>query len=245
MYHSNPYGIVIGAGRLGTLLAIRSNSLLIPYRSLSVDSQTIDQLIKSYRPSYIICAFALTDLSFCQKNKDLAIKINSSDPSFIAERASHYGIYSLYLSSDYARNPLNIYGITKRLGERASFSSILRFNYFSRSHWLSNAISNRKNVKALSTNRFNPVHISTVVDACITLIDSRLAGRYSIGISTPISYYDLAIKLCEFFRVPISLVSKSCYIRTPYPYQYSSYIPPNLPVDKLRFLALNDEINKL
>lgn len=246
IYHKADHGLILGSGIVGNALASQIKANLVAYRSIRPFTEdSIDQLLETLNPSFVICAFGLTDVAKCELNKELAHEINAYHPSILAKSCTKKNIYSLYLSSDYAQNPICAYGISKHRGEQSTFSSVLRFNYFTHNHWLFSAIKNKETVNALRTNIFNPVSLDTVVESIIQIIKHRLLGTYNIGLATYISYFDLAVGVSNYYGQRQSLVIPIDSISLPYPYQYDTFIKPNLPFEHLNSLTLRDEISRL
>ena len=125
-----------GTGQLGkSLISCRPKNfeILTPNREqldLS-NSEEIRQIIKNESPDWVINGGAYTNVDKAELEKESAIKINSLAPKVFSETLHKTGGKLLQLSTDYVfdgnkktpylphdcKNPINIYGQSKALGE--------------------------------------------------------------------------------------------------------------------------------
>ncbi|MDD2328954.1 MAG: sugar nucleotide-binding protein, partial [bacterium] len=95
-----------------------------------LDANGIRDIIERMRPDVIVHSAALTDVDRCEREKDLACKINVEGTRAIAEAARKAGSYLVYISTDYVfdgqrglyreeeeTNPVSYYGRPKLQGE--------------------------------------------------------------------------------------------------------------------------------
>ena len=174
-----------------------------------------------------------------------AYEINYLIPKQLAEYCQASKIYSLHCSSDYANNPVNIYGYTKAMSERLPFSSILRFNYISKAHWLYQNICRGELSHLLSNNKFNPVSLNTVIETIIFFITEKISGIHNLGLTEACSYLDLGKEICKYLDVSQDLLISTTTIDIGYPYPYNSYLKPDLPQNCPHDFELPVEISKL
>jgi dTDP-4-dehydrorhamnose reductase len=97
------------------------------------DPDSIRSAIRAARPDLIVNAAAYTAVDKAESEPDLAMAINGTAPSIMAEEAKRLGAAMIHYSTDYvfdgtkaslyaeedAPNPLNVYGVTKLAGEQA------------------------------------------------------------------------------------------------------------------------------
>lgn len=106
---------------------------------ISVDRKTMDltqpamirQVIVGVKPDLIVNAAAYTAVDRAETEIELAISINGTAPTIMAEEAQRLGVFLIHVSTDYvfdgqknrpyteedAFNPINVYGQSKLLGE--------------------------------------------------------------------------------------------------------------------------------
>ena len=95
------------------------------------DPKRVNDVVKSFRPDWIVLAAAYTDVDGCESHKDLAFSVNRDGALNVAHAAKEAGARLLFLSSDYvfdgkktapyeiddARNPQSVYGRSKAEAE--------------------------------------------------------------------------------------------------------------------------------
>jgi dTDP-4-dehydrorhamnose reductase len=100
---------------------------------VDLQNQTeVEELLEDLQPEVVIHTAALTNVDVCEKRRSLAHEINVAATSYLAKCAEELGCRFIYISSDlvfdgqkgnYSEtdrpNPINYYGETKFLGEKA------------------------------------------------------------------------------------------------------------------------------
>jgi dTDP-4-dehydrorhamnose reductase len=94
------------------------------------DSDSVDALFGSVSPAVVILCAALTNVEFCQNNRDAAWKINVTGPQNVARACKKCGAKLVFFSSDYvfdgaagpysetdAPHPISVYGESKLAAE--------------------------------------------------------------------------------------------------------------------------------
>jgi dTDP-4-dehydrorhamnose reductase len=122
-------------GQLGHELAevLKQEDLLLSKRpEHDITDEKITTQIQDFRPDIVIHAAAYTDVDGCEKNRDLAHRVNAIGTHYVAMGAEKCGAKLIYLSTDYVFNgrnrkpyeetddphPINVYGQTKWEGEQ-------------------------------------------------------------------------------------------------------------------------------
>ena len=110
---------------------------------------SIKETINKVKPSVIINCAAYTAVDLAEKEKDLATKINGEAVEVIAKEAEKLGAILVHYSTDYVFNgngseawhedsptdPINTYGHSKLLGERAALKHCSKAYVF-RTQWV-------------------------------------------------------------------------------------------------------------
>jgi len=113
---------------------------------------SLRRTIADLRPSIIINAAAYTAVDLAEEEPDYAQMVNGNAPGIMAEEAKKLGALLIHYSTDYVfdgskrepyletdqPNPLNTYGMTKLIGERAIESSGANYLIF-RISWVYSA----------------------------------------------------------------------------------------------------------
>ncbi len=113
------------------------------------DAQALRERVRHHQPRWIVNAAAYTAVDKAEQEQALAHAINGQAPGVLAEEAARLGAGLVHYSTDYVFNgrstipyvetdptdPLSVYGLTKRDGERAVQASGARHLLF-RSSWV-------------------------------------------------------------------------------------------------------------
>ena len=96
-----------------------------------MDSKSIENVINNVSPNVIIHCAAQRDPEICEKNHDIALKLNVEAAKTLTQFAKKNNSKIIYISTDYvfdgrnppyttndSPNPLNFYGESKYLGEK-------------------------------------------------------------------------------------------------------------------------------
>jgi dTDP-4-dehydrorhamnose reductase len=174
------------------------------------------------KPDVIINAAAYTNVEKAEEEEELANIINGSSPKVMAEAAHSIGCPLIHLSTDYVfddqvkgpksidvkPNPLNAYGRSKLLGEKAIQESgciyiILRTSWIFSSHG-SNFVKSVLNVsktnnilRVVSDQIGGPTSAKELAKTCLNIAhrvvkDSSLKGIYHYSGSPDISWSSFA-----------------------------------------------------
>lgn len=101
------------------------------------DATAVRDVIGRLRPDVIVHGAAMTAVDLCESAKELAWKINVEGTRAVADAARKGGARMVYISTDYVfdgtkcgpytpedqPNPLNVYGLTKREGEKITLDT--------------------------------------------------------------------------------------------------------------------------
>lgn len=181
----------------------------------------IEERIKEIKPTSIIHLAAITDVDLCEKNPDLAKKVNAEGTKNIVLIAKKYNIPLVYISTSavfdgkilsdngYSEkdtpNPANIYAKTKFLGEKVIKENLKKY-IIVRGAWMIgggkkekkfisyvfNKIKNEKTLHAVN-DRFGTL---TYAKDLLSFIKDRLNneefGLYHFGSTGMCSRYDIA-----------------------------------------------------
>jgi len=169
---------------------------LIPFTLADFDITDLDRTVRAVKqagPDLLIHPAAYTDVDGCEKDPELALRVNGTGTRNVTMACEEAGCPIIYISTDYvfdgngsvpynewdATDPVNQYGLSKLLGERFVESLTNKF-YIVRTSWLYGR--NGKNfVDTISRLLSEKDEISVVNDQ----------------VGSPTYTYDLALKLRE------------------------------------------------
>ena len=192
--------------------------------------ETIREALQAIRPAVIVNAAAYTAVDRAESERDLAMAVNATAPRVMAEEARYLGALLLHYSTDYVfdghgsipyvetdtTRPLNVYGLSKRVGEEAIQESavsyvILRTSwiYGLRGHNFLRTImrvaQERDDLRIVSDQTGSPTWSRLVAEATAPIVARWLHSR---GVGFPASgVYHLSCagqtNWCEFARAII------------------------------------------
>jgi len=200
-----------------------------------LDANGIRDIIERMRPDVIVHSAALTDVDRCEREKDLACKINVEGTRAIAEAARKAGSYLVYISTDYVfdgqrglyreeeeeTNPVSYYGRSKLQGEEFCLDQgcIARtcVIYGSRpasgkvnfALWLLNALKSGKEARVVTDQFITPTLNSNLAAMVLEAADRRLSGIYHLSGAARVSRYDFACELARAFDLDRRLILPS------------------------------------
>jgi dTDP-4-dehydrorhamnose reductase len=105
------------------------------------DSEAIRRTMRAIKPQLVVNAAAYTAVDKAESERELALRVNGKAPGVLAEEAKRLDATLVHYSTDYVfdgtkdgayqeddrANPLNVYGESKLLGERAIQESGCRY----------------------------------------------------------------------------------------------------------------------
>lgn len=196
------------------------------------DTVRLQDLVLKERPDVVIHAAALGDVDECERNKELAWRVNVTSTAALAQAAEVVNAYVLYLSTDYVfdgergmygerepPNPVNYYGLTKLMGEvavqaRCSRWSIVRASSIyglgpgrtNFAKFLVEKLSKGERVRALVDQYTSPSQATLLAEAMMEILERRMVGIFHV-VGERMSRYEFALKVAEALGFDKSLIS--------------------------------------
>lgn len=217
------------------------NTALEVYKALKIN-------ITEYKPDCIINLVASTNVDHCENNLLLASLLNTEFSHILADfcrSQESLHPYIIHLSSDQVysgcgphneaqANPINIYGLTKLLGEYPVLRDegcVLRTNFFGKSlisdrssfsDWLISNSQSNSPINVFNDVFFSPIGIESLCQAIVLCIERRIKGLYNLGsISHGISKAGFAHSIYKYFGLnqellnDVSVISASLNAKRP------------------------------
>ena len=194
-----------------------------------------EQRLANIEPDIIIHTAALSQVDFCEQNRNEAWKVNVEATEKIALVAKEVGARLVFLSSDFvfsgknefeteesACSPVSFYGETKVAAESA-IKRILD-NYAIVRPVLVYGIplnEGRNNIVTLVKRNLEqgkpmtivddqyrtPIYVEDLVDFLLILCSSKEIGIFHVGGAEYISVYEFTLKIARFFNLDVALLS--------------------------------------
>ena len=182
----------------------------------------VEKTIKNVMPNIFINLAAITDVDYCEKNREIVYKINTEFPEVVAKtlKSSLENYYIIQISTDQiysgkgphkedSPNPINQYSKSKYEIEKIllNYNSIsLRTNFFGKSQNdnkfsfsdnIYNSCINKSDLNIFNDVYFSPVSFNTIFDVVEILIKKKIYGIYNLGTKNGMSKKEFALYFCE------------------------------------------------
>lgn len=192
------------------------------------DDESVRILMKDAYPTCVVHAAAMTNVNECEKNPRQAMLVNCIAvrnvvnylPSacrfiYISTDMVYSGCKSPHREFSISESPMNIYGLTKYMGEseasKAPNHLILRTNFYGMEARPTSLVYNllelfkREGITHLfHDSYFNPLHVKTLSKLIVTAAQQRhKTGIYNLGSIGGMSKLQFAVRLSEILDVPI------------------------------------------
>lgn len=204
-----------------------------------IKTQKMDLLLKTmfhdtiidFNPDVVIHCAGITDIDFCEKNKEItdniniigtrnvteAVKSKDSKLIYISSDSVYEGNRGNYLETDQV-NPQNYYGISKYKGElealRKKNTVVFRTNIFgwniqnknSLGEWIIKELKEKRKIHGFKDVYFSSIYTFIFAKIIDMAIGRDLKGTYNCGSSNSISKYEFAINIASQFRLNKKLI---------------------------------------
>ncbi|MBN1551660.1 dTDP-4-dehydrorhamnose reductase [bacterium] len=211
------------------------------------DSKACDKYIQDIRPDLVVHTAAYTRVDECEKNRDIALKVNHLGTLNIANACHDVGARLIYYSTDYVfdglsdhpytedaiPNPLSVYGYSKLMGENEIRKCLPDNSLIIRTSWLfgnggNNFIDTilklaktKPELRIVNDQKGCPTYTPDLSHATGLAIEHSITGILNICNSGIVSWYGFA-------KYALDLVSPSTIIE---PIETSDYpLPAKRPV---------------
>ncbi|MEX2144873.1 MAG: dTDP-4-dehydrorhamnose reductase [Candidatus Spechtbacterales bacterium] len=223
--------LIIGAkGMLGSDLSkvfSNFNPYLYDREQLDItDKDAVFDVFEQIEPNIVINAAAYTDVEGAEDNKETAMLINGEAVGNLAEAAKARGAVLVHYSTDYvfdgtkeegyaedgkpAREPLNVYGASKLLGEQILQDTMRNF-YLIRTSWLFGhngknfvetvlRLAQNGEMKIKNDEHGKPTFTKDLAQATRVLVEEGMPfGIYHLTNEQATTWYDFAQKIVELW----------------------------------------------
>lgn len=196
---------------------------------LSMDSLEI--VMKDFHPDIILHCASLTNIEYCEDNKDNTDLINVIGTRNVVDSVNDVNTKIIYISSDsvyeggrgnYSETdpvkPQNYYGMSKYKGEletlKRSNSLIIRTNLFgwniqkkhSIAEWILYELTGNTQINCFKDVYFSSIYTFDLAVILEKAIEQDLEGIYNCGSRDSISKYEFALLIARHFHLNHNLV---------------------------------------
>jgi len=204
----------------------------IPVQLDLVNDDNIIQVVGDIRPDVIIHLAAMTNVDLCEKEKELALKINAKATETLAKQSAAHGSFFVYVSTDYIfdgekgmkkesdmPSPVDYYGYSKHQGElavqdMASSWCIARTSTPFGMHptkksfpiFVAENLRAKKEISVVTDQYTSPTYVPNLSQMLIEISTRQILGVIHLAGATRISRYDMAILVAEKLGLEKSLL---------------------------------------
>ena len=222
----------------GTVNQHKIDPTAVPFEVLQVDllqSGAVEQTLEASRPDWVIHCAALANLDACERDPELAVKMNTELPEQLAFYVARGGARFLHISTDsvfdgsrgaYTEedtpNPLGVYSRTKLSAEQAVAKAnphavIARVNLFgwgitgkrSLAEFFFNGLREGKPVNGFTDVFFNPILANDMAAVMVAIFENRLVGLYHLVGRTAISKYAFGVAIAKQFGFDENMIRQA------------------------------------
>lgn len=212
-----------------------SHKVLIPgvdsYRVDITDEQSVKDFLSGYRPDIILHCASLTNVDYCENNKEETRKVNVEGTENIASACENKDTKLVYISTDavyegkkggYAEDdhasPCNYYGLTKYEAEYCIKEQknhiIARTNIFgwniqnkqNLAEWVLYNLQRGCNINGFDDAIFSSIYTLEFAGIMDMMLNKNLTGTFNLASRTSMSKYKFATLIAEIFNKDKSLI---------------------------------------
>lgn len=198
------------------------------------DADAVRHTVINIKPDVIIHSAAMTNVDGCEREPELAERVNLKGTGNLAAVSKDIGAKLVFLSTDYVfdghsgpyseddeANPIGIYGKTKWQAEELVRSVLPDNHLICRTNvlygydphvrpnyftWLVEMLSAGKKVRIVTDQFNNPTLADNLAYMIFTLVEAEANGTYHTAGDDYLSRYDMAVMLADVFGFGTDLI---------------------------------------
>jgi dTDP-4-dehydrorhamnose reductase len=209
-----------------------------PFRTVHADLLDADapaRLLDELEPEWVVHCAALASLDACERDPQLAQRLNTELPGRLAAEAAKRGLRFLHISTDAVFDgqagdyreedppkPLSVYGRTKLEGEYAvqqlhPAAIVIRTVFYgwsltgtrSLAELFYNRLSAGERMPGHTDRIFSPLLVNHLAKWLLQMLEEDLHGLYHVAAADTLSKYAFGMKLAERFGLDGGLIEPS------------------------------------
>ncbi len=196
--------------------------------------QTVDFILHSAQPDWVINCAALADLEACEADPETARRLNVELPAQLAKACWERGLPFVHISTDAvfdgekngayteddSPNPLGVYAQTKWEGEQAALREhprciVARVNFYgwslggkrSLAEFFVNNLLNKNSISGFTDVIFCPMLVNHTAQLLVKMLQKKLAGVYHLVGAQAMSKYQFGVEIARRFGLDESQIS--------------------------------------
>ncbi|MFH1441039.1 MAG: SDR family oxidoreductase [Candidatus Omnitrophota bacterium] len=212
-----------------------SHKVIMPgvnsYKVDITDKQLIKEFLSEHKPNIILHCASLTDIDYCEKNKEETKRVNVEGTQNIVSACNNQDTKLVYISTDavydgkkgnYTEDgpvsPCNYYGLTKYEAEGAVGGHrnhiIARTNIFgwniqdkhSFAEWILYNLQRECSINGFNDAVFSSIYTMEFARIMDMMLDKDLIGTFNLASGTSLTKYEFAMLIAEAFYKDKALI---------------------------------------
>ena len=197
--------------------------------------EDITRVTQKIKPDVIIHLAAITNVDLCEKEKELALKINAKATEILSKEAAKQRAFFVYVSTDYVfdgkngmkrendiPNPIDYYGESKLAGEKAVMQSAsswciartstpfgLHRQKKSFPFWVAENLQAKKEIRVIADQFTSPTYVPNLSRMIIEIATRQIVGVIHLAGATRISRYEMAQQVADKLNLDKKLLKSS------------------------------------
>lgn len=188
------------------------------------DADSIKDSFEKARPDTVLLCSAMTHVDNCERDPELARRVNVAGTELVAAECRRAGARLVYFSTEYVfdgsagpydeaapANPVSVYGRTKLEGELAALAvkdalsvrtTVVYSHNPASKNFIMQLISNHRSgarMRVPSDQFSNPTYAPELASAVLDLVEKNASGIYNVVGPDWLNRYDFALKACAAF----------------------------------------------
>jgi dTDP-4-dehydrorhamnose reductase len=198
-----------------------------------LDPGAVERVLEESQPDWVIHCAAQANVDACERDPNLARKLNTELPRKLAQHVARGGARLLHVSTDAVfdgqrgdyreddtPNPINVYAQTKLDGEYAVLETaadaiVARINIFgwspsgkrSLAEFFYNNFKAGNPIKGFTDVSFCPVLVNDIADLFYAMLGKGLSGLYHVVSSESSSKYEFGVAIANRFGFDPNLIT--------------------------------------
>lgn len=224
--------------RLHTVIGVDRGTLVSPpFELLQMDlteAGAIERALRKSRADAVVHCAAIADVDACERNPDLAWRVNADVPGRIADACSKAGVGLVHISTDAVfdgmnhgqyretckPHPIGVYAETKRAGEGAVLSAypeaiVARVNFYgwsvsgtrSLAEFFANHLSAGKPVRGFVDVVFCPMLVNDLANTLLKMLSAGLQGLFHAVGPEAMTKYQFGLEIAHRFGFDAGLIA--------------------------------------
>lgn len=207
----------------------------IPFQLDVFDKSQVEKVFRKVNPDAVVHAAALTDVDVCERDKELAWKINVVGTENIASFCKKHQAFLIHISTDYVFNgkrglysetdepdPISAYGVTKLASEervknlteeyciaRTSviYGATPAAGKVNFALWLIDKLKSNSEVKIITDQWNSPTLNTNIAAMLLEVIARKLTGTFHLAGATRVSRFEFSKLLASTFGLNPDLIT--------------------------------------